>query len=163
MSKTERLLTDYAAYHRDRRNVWTHFVGVPMIVLAIHVLLSRPLFEIGGWLLAPAVFLSFGSALWYLAVELRFGLVMTAFLAFCVIVGLELAQLPTLAWLAWGVGLFVVGWLFQFLGHHYEGRKPAFLDDLKSLLVGPLFVLAEMTFMLGLRRDLQRKIDAAHG
>ena len=163
MSKTERLLTDYAAYHRDRRNVWTHFLGVPMIVLAVHVLLSRPLFEVGGWLLAPAVFVSLAAALWYLAVEIRFGLVMSAFLALCVWLGLEIAQWSTMAWLLTGVGLFVVGWLFQFLGHHYEGRKPAFIDDLKSLLVGPLFVLAEMTFMLGMRRDLQRRIDAAHG
>ena len=35
-------LAQYAAYHRDRRNIATHFIGIPMIVLAVQVLLSRP-------------------------------------------------------------------------------------------------------------------------
>ena len=38
------LLTQYAAYHRDRRNIASHFVGVPMIVFAVGVLLARPAF-----------------------------------------------------------------------------------------------------------------------
>ena len=46
----------------------------------------------------------------------------------------------------------------QFLGHHYEGRKPAFVDDLKSLLVGPLFVAAEAAFALGLARELEAQV-----
>ena len=28
-------LAQYAAYHRDPRNIHTHFVGVPMIMLAV--------------------------------------------------------------------------------------------------------------------------------
>jgi uncharacterized membrane protein YGL010W len=50
-----------------------------------------------------------------------------------------------------GVAMFVVGWAIQFVGHHYEGRKPAFVDDVTGLIVGPLFVVAELAFMLGLR------------
>ena len=48
-----------------------------------------------------------------------------------------------------GVGLivtlaiFVVGWAIQFLGHKFEGMKPAFFDDVKQLLIGPIFVAAE--------------------
>ena len=41
------LLTQYAEYHRDRRNITTHLIGVPMIVFAIGVLLARPGFEAG--------------------------------------------------------------------------------------------------------------------
>ena len=41
-------LTQYAAYHRDRRNIATHFVGIPMIVVAIATLLSRPVLDVGG-------------------------------------------------------------------------------------------------------------------
>lgn len=47
-------LTQYAAYHRDRRNIATHFIGIPMIVLALAVLLSRPVFA----LTAPPLILS---------------------------------------------------------------------------------------------------------
>ena len=39
-------LSKYAQYHRDRRNIATHLVGVPMIVFAVIVLLSRPSFEV---------------------------------------------------------------------------------------------------------------------
>ena len=42
-------LAQYAAYHRDRRNIVTHFVGIPMIVLAVTVLLSRPGLLLGGF------------------------------------------------------------------------------------------------------------------
>lgn len=41
-------LTQYAAYHRDRRNIATHFIGIPLIVLALGVLSSRPAFAVGA-------------------------------------------------------------------------------------------------------------------
>lgn len=40
--------------------------------------------------------------------------------------------------------MFVVGWIFQFVGHRFEGRSPAFLKNLLHLLVGPLWILAEV-------------------
>ena len=54
MRTATELLTQYAAYHRDRRNILSHFVGVPMIVFAIGVLLSRPGSRVGGLALTPA-------------------------------------------------------------------------------------------------------------
>jgi uncharacterized membrane protein YGL010W len=39
------------------------------------------------------------------------------------------------------IAVFVVAWIGQFIGHKIEGKKPSFLDDLRFLLVGPLFVL----------------------
>ena len=35
-------LSQYAEYHRDRRNIFSHFIGIPLIVVAVAVLLSRP-------------------------------------------------------------------------------------------------------------------------
>ena len=40
MRTLEENLTQYAAYHRDRRNIATHFVGVPMIVFSIILALN---------------------------------------------------------------------------------------------------------------------------
>jgi uncharacterized membrane protein YGL010W len=56
------------------------------------------------------------------------------------------------------IGIFVVGWVFQFVGHFYEKKKPAFVDDLVGLVIGPLFVLAEAVFLLGFRKQLQQRI-----
>ena len=46
---------------------------------------------------------------------------------------------------------------------HYEGRKPAFVDDVTGLIVGPLFVVVELAFLLGLRHDLKEQIEARVG
>lgn len=159
MSALAQSLARYGEYHRNRRNVTTHLVGIPMIVLAVVVLLSRPLFAFSGFATTPAMIASLLAALWYLRLDRRFGIVMALLLALLQLVGLELAALPTAQWLGWGIGLFVVGWIFQFIGHGFEGRKPAFVDDLKSLLVGPLFVVAEVAFMLGLCKALQAEIE----
>ena len=156
-------LAQYAAYHRDRRNIATHFVGVPMILLAVTVLLSRPAFGAGALVLSPALLAALAAALFYLRLDARFGAVMAALLALCVAAGQALAAGPTTTWLGAGVGLFVVGWIIQFVGHWYEGRKPAFVDDVLGLLIGPLFVVAEAGFLLGLRTEVQQAIEARSG
>uniref|UniRef100_UPI0011128825 Mpo1-like protein n=1 Tax=Pararhodobacter sp. CCB-MM2 TaxID=1786003 RepID=UPI0011128825 len=69
----------------------------------------------------------------------------------------------TMVWLSTGVGLFVVGWIIQFVGHYYEGRKPAFVDDLVGLVVGPLFVVAEWLVMMGMMPSLQSAIEERVG
>jgi uncharacterized membrane protein YGL010W len=66
-------------------------------------------------------------------------------------------------WLGWGLGLFVLGWIIQFVGHYYEGRKPAFVDDIMGLAVGPLFVVAELGFLLGLRDEVRRAVEERAG
>ena len=148
-------LSQYAAYHRDPHNIATHFVGIPLIVIAVATLLSRP-----QWMgISPAVLVMLASAVFYLRLELRLGLLMTLLLALTVWLGHALAGLGTAAWLGWGIGLFVVGWVFQFVGHYYEGRKPAFIDDVAGLIVGPLFVVVELGFLLGWREDLRRAIE----
>ena len=152
-------LSQYAAYHRDPQNIATHFVGIPLIVIAVATLLSRP-----QWMgISPAILVMLASAVFYLRLELRLGLLMTLLLALTVWLGHALAGLGTAAWLGWGIGLFVVGWVFQFVGHYYEGRKPAFIDDVTGLIVGPLFVVVELGFLLGWREDLRREMALRAG
>lgn len=158
-------LTQYAAYHRDARNIGTHFVGIPLIVLALAVLLSRP--AIALWLpvpVSPAWLLFGASTIYYLMLDVPLGLMMAVVSVACVAFGAWLAQQGTTAWLGSGVGLFVVGWIFQFVGHiAWEHRKPAFVDDLIGLLIGPLFVLAEALFSIGWRPQLRAAIEAKVG
>jgi len=159
-------LTQYAAYHRDRRNIATHFVGIPLIVLALAVLLSRPAFGAGMFpvTLSPAWLLFVAATVYYLALDVPLGVMMACVSALCVAFGARLAAQSTLVWLAAGIGLFVIGWVFQFVGHvAYEHRKPAFVDDVIGLLIGPLFVLAEALFGFGWRPELRAAIDAQAG
>jgi uncharacterized membrane protein YGL010W len=156
-------LSQYAAYHRDPRNITTHFVGVPMILLAVVILLSRPFVEIGGITLSPALLLALVSAVFYLRLDLRFGIVMSIQLGLSVAVAAAVAAAPTMFWLTSGLGLFLIGWVIQFIGHFYEGRKPAFVDDIMGLMIGPLFVMAELGFLFGLRKEVQAQIERVAG
>lgn len=156
-------LSQYAEYHRDRRNIATHFVGIPLIVLAVAELLSRPGLELAGLWLSPAALVAAAAAIFYLRLDLRYGLLMSALLLLSLWFGAALAVQSTTLWLSVGVALFVVGWIIQFVGHYYEGRKPAFVDDLMGLLVGPLFVAAELGFLLGLRKDIERAVEERAG
>jgi uncharacterized membrane protein YGL010W len=152
-------LAQYGDYHRDRRNIITHLVGIPMIVIAILTLLSRPEFSVAYLLLTPANLVVFAAVIFYIRLDIKLGLLMTVLLWLCLSLGRDIAAMSTLAWLSWGIGLFIVGWIFQFIGHYYEGRKPAFVDDIIGLAIGPLFVVAEVVFMLGLRPELKRQVE----
>ena len=157
-------LSKYAAYHRDRRNIATHFVGVPMIVAAVAILLSRPVFaHVDGVAITPALFAIVIIGLFYLKLDIRFGIAMAVFLSFCLWLGQFFAAQSMMNWLVAGIGLFVVGWIIQFVGHYYEGKKPAFVDDIMGLAIGPIFVAAELAFELGLRKDIEDAVVARVG
>lgn len=163
MRSLEDQLAAYAAYHRDARNIVTHFIGIPLIVVSLLTLLSRPAWG-ARWLpFSPACAVVIVSALYYLRLSLRLGVMMLALLLLCLGVGAWVASLSTAAWLSVGIGGFVIGWLFQFVGHFWEGRKPAFMDDVTGLIIGPLFVLAEACFLAGGLRELQRNIEMRSG
>jgi uncharacterized membrane protein YGL010W len=46
--------------------------------------------------------------------------------------------------------IFVAAWIGQFIGHIIEGRKPAFFEDVRSLLVGPAWLLGFVYRRLGI-------------
>lgn len=155
-------LAQYAAYHRDRRNIATHLVGIPIIVFAIAVLLARPAFDVGGVALTPAALALLLTVLYYFALDLRYGVVMALLMGLALWGAQAVAAASTATWLTAGIGLFVFGWILQFIGHAWEGKKPAFADDLIGLIIGPLFVVAEVGFALGLgtavREEIERRV-----
>ena len=75
-----------------------------------------------------------------------------------------LAVFVAMSWLTWwmywtlgartlmfvAIGVFVIAWIAQFVGHKIEGRKPSFLTDLTYLLIGPAWVLAKGLRKLGI-------------
>lgn len=163
MKTFEQQLTQYAAYHRDPRNIATHFVGVPMIMFSVVVLLSRPVLFDAGLPVTAALITALVAGAYYLRLHAGTGLLMALVLAVMLYFGHRIGQSATASWLGWGVGLFVVGWIIQAVGHLYEGRKPAFADDLMGLIVGPLFVLCEALFALGLLPGIRAAIESKVG
>lgn len=154
MADVNGLLAAYGDDHRDPRNRRLHSLCVPLIVLSLVALLwalPRPaaLAAAGDWLNWGTLALGLLTA-GYLVVAPRLGL---GALLVSPLLALATAGLDRLPWPLWlvALGLFLLGWAGQFLGHHYEGRRPSFLRDLRFLLVGPLWVLAGLYRTLGIR------------
>ena len=125
------LLAHYSESHRNPTNELIHFVCVPLIVFSLLGIL---------WSLHPVVALAaVGWSMWYyLQLSKPFAVGM---LAMSILMLSVLAAMPPMTVLPLSIAVFVVSWIGQFIGHKIEGKKPSFLDDLRFLLIGPLFVL----------------------
>lgn len=147
-----RQLASYAAVHRDQRNKATHFVGIPVIVFSLLLLLTL-------WQAALPV--AIVAVAGWLALDLGIGLVMAVLMAAAWAGAEALAArlgTPAAIWTAFAA-LFVGGWILQFLGHHYEGKRPALLDNIFQAFIGPMFLVAEALVALGRRPDLARDME----
>jgi uncharacterized membrane protein YGL010W len=140
MTAGSRLFDEYGGYHRDRRNLICHEIGIPLIVLGIIALLRVPTLSAASVNVNLAELAVLATSVYYLALgrEVR--------LAACIaIVGMiALYLLAAYVWWPYAIGAFAVGWVFQFIGHAYEGKSPAFLTNLLHLLVGPLWVASHL-------------------
>jgi uncharacterized membrane protein YGL010W len=127
MTKTE-LFTEYGSYHTDPRNRMCHAVGIPLIVLGVLGLLT--LVKLGPADLAMPV----------AAIVLAYYATLTVRGALVSLVAFALLYLIAVR-LTWPLDLaaFLVGWIFQLVGHRLEGNKPKFLENLTYLLIGPLY------------------------
>ena len=125
------LLAHYSESHRNPTNELIHFVCVPLIVFSLLGIL---------WSLHPVLALAaVGGAMWYyvqLSKPFAVGMLAMSILMLAI-----LAAMPPMTVLPLSIAVFVVSWIGQFVGHKIEGKKPSFLDDLRFLLIGPLFVL----------------------
>jgi uncharacterized membrane protein YGL010W len=63
-------------------------------------------------------------------------------IALSIVLGLGAMAVPGLLWPA--VGLFVAGWVLQFVGHAVEGKPPEFFKDWRFLLVGLRWWMAKV-------------------
>ena len=151
-----RQLATYASVHRDPRNKVTHFVGIPVIVFSLLLILSLWTVDLGGRAWTLSLVVAVVAVLGWMALDLSIGLVMAALAAIAWYAAQMLAGALGSAqgvWIAFIV-LFVGGWVLQFLGHHYEGKRPALLDNIFQAFIGPMFLVAETMVALGQRRDL---------
>ena len=152
----------YAAYHRDRRNKATHFVGVPIIILGLLVPMAWVRFDAAGTSLSLAL----AFVLFMLCVYIWLDRIVAFATAAAVLPMLAVAEwIAGLGYQAGGIAaavLFAGGWIIQLVGHAYEGRKPALVDNLLQVFIAPLFLAAEVLFAVGLKRDLHAAVEARH-
>tara|TARA_B110000467_G_scaffold146785_1_gene151285 strand:+ start:433 stop:978 length:546 start_codon:yes stop_codon:yes gene_type:complete len=157
-------LSRYKSVHLNKKNIQTHFVGVPLIILAVTFLLSLLSFELNFELnnttfvipLTFAMILYALVALYYFMLDKLLAMGMVVYMIVNLVVADFFANAEHLFFIA--IALFILGWIIQFVGHHFEKAKPAFVDDLSQFAIGPLFLMAETYFALGFHHVLKEEI-----
>jgi uncharacterized membrane protein YGL010W len=139
MRPVDLLFDRYGGYHRHPTNKAIHWVCVPLIVWSVIGLL---------WSATPiAAYVAIGAALtFYLWLSVPIALGMAAVLA------AMLVALPALGehTLSVAAVVFVAAWIGQFVGHAVERSRPSFVEDMRSFLVGPAWLLGFIYRRLGI-------------
>ena len=135
MRDVRSLFADYASYHQTKGNKLFHRLGIPLIMLTLIGMLVRV--HVAGRIDAAMILIALAEV-YYLLAEWRLAIAMLAISVAFYFIG---AAMPF--WL--NAALFVLGWIFQFVGHSvYEHRNPAFFRNFLHLLVGPLWILNDV-------------------
>lgn len=156
MKSVETLLSIYKSSHLNTKNIITHFVGIPLILWSAALFFATFSFSLAGietnamQLIAVLIFA------YYLVLDIKLGVIAIALIAPIWYHANGYAMSES-AYLMAGI-VFFIGWVFQFIGHHYEKAKPAFFDDIKQLLIGPLFLVAEVCFYFKLFTGLEKQV-----
>ena len=157
----ERQAAMYTTYHRDWRNRLTHFFGVPAIIFALLVAMGLWRWQVGGYDVSFGMV--FGLAVFVLWLVMDVGIALPLMVLLIPILALAeyvARTVPLTTALTIFAVFFIGGWVLQLLGHVYEGRKPALVENLFQIFVAPMFLVAELLFALGLRRTLHDRIEA---
>ncbi len=147
----DRWFASYSDDHRDATNQRIHVLCVPAIVWSVIALLwcvPAP----GTWLRDGvwAGIAMLAAALFYYRASRPLGLGIAAMFLVLGLVTRALYETLGRDGLLWAaVGVFVLAWIGQFVGHKIEGRKPSFLTDLTYLLIGPAWVMSKLYRKLG--------------
>jgi len=160
MKSIEEQLSQYKSVHFNKNNIKTHFIGIPLIVFALTVFLSLYSFDVNLFnitlTLTPAIIFFSGVLIYYFILRWRLALGTVVYIIPNVYFASLMVPMANSYLLA--IVIFVVGWIIQFIGHYFEKAKPAFIDDLSQFLIGPLFLIAEVYFLLGLENKLNEEI-----
>lgn len=159
MQTLERQMSFYAAYHQDPRNKASHFVGVPMIIFGLFIALAWARVDVGGATLTAAMLLAAVVLVWYFLLDVPLALAMLAVNALLLYLADLVATQPMATGAMWFAVFFGGGWVIQLIGHVWEGRKPALVDNFFQIFVAPIFLAAEVFFALGYKPALHAAVQ----
>lgn len=152
-------LAVYSAYHRDRRNQATHHIGVPLIVYSLLVaLIQLPVLSMASMQITVATVALVMLLAFYIFNVPLVGAIATMIYGLLYVVATKVgAEESGFVWTTFAI-CFVGGWIIQFVGHAFEGRRPALFTNAVQIFMAPPFLIAEMLFAFGLERPLAGEI-----
>jgi uncharacterized membrane protein YGL010W len=149
----------YASVHRDARNKATHFIGIPVIVFSVLLAATQCQFDFAGHRTSAAAVLAILAVVGWMTLDLSIGVAMAVIMLVMWYAAEAFAGALGFSGVWTGfAALFTFGWALQFLGHHFEGKRPALLDNLFQAFIGPMFLVAEIMVVNGYRRDLANSV-----
>ncbi|MBC8987331.1 DUF962 domain-containing protein [Pedobacter sp. N36a] len=159
-SKVDVLFDKYAESHQNHTNEMIHWICVPLIVFSLLGLVWAIPFPYLAFLGKYNGFVNWASFLIAFSVYYYYKLspimsylmlLLICLMSFFIVMleKWELAGGPAV-WLVCAV-IFVGSWIGQFIGHKIEGKKPSFLEDVKFLLIGPIWLLHFICKKIGLK------------
>lgn len=144
MKSIQQWFDEYGVSHQNPTNKLIHWFCVPAIYFCVMGLLYSIPLPYGG----VAVVVMMSTLVFYalLSINLAVGVGLINLLMYSLLVYMDMAALP-IAWFC--LGLFLVAWIGQFIGHNIEGAKPSFFKDIQFLLIGPAWLLGFIYRRLG--------------
>lgn len=144
MSKFQDLIDAYGVSHKNKTNKLIHWVCVPAIFFSIVGLISVIPFPGEAELIKNIEFnWSFIALLlvliYYVSLSIPISIGMSLFSLICIYLCGHLNTFDHPTWIY--IVVFALSWVFQFIGHHIEGKKPSFLQDIQFLLIGPAWLM----------------------
>jgi len=134
---------EYAKYHKNKTNKIIHWICIPLIMFSLLGLLSlMTLFTYNSVAISALWFFIIFAIGYYIKLSKSLALGMTIvsifFIYFIELINQNFINQKFEIFL----GIFIISWIGQFIGHKIEGKKPAFIKDLQFLLIGPLWLLS---------------------
>lgn len=142
MKKFEKMLETYAAHHTKKINKLLHFIGVPIIFLAIQIFLSN--FSLTLFFLSLPWLMLITLISYYLLLNTYLGIITAAFLTLITYLAHIITVYDNSVSNVLVLILFIIGWIILFIGHYFEGKSPAFLENILQIFIAPMFLVSEL-------------------
>ena len=146
MKKIDALLEEYGESHQNKTNKLIHWICVPLIYFSIVGLVRAIPFDLLSNYSIDENYLNWASIsivlvmIYYLTMSFQLTIGMSLFSLLCLFICNKIILLQlSILWIS--VIVFILAWIFQFIGHNIEGKKPSFLRDLQFLLIGPAWLM----------------------
>lgn len=150
MNTIRQLLDQYSVSHKNPVNKIIHWICVPLIMWSLLGVLWLIPIPAGIVMLNGAIIVSIAALIYYLNLSPALAAGMLPVVAVMLIIVQAVDESGARLWVLCGI-VFVLAWIGQFIGHAIEGRRPSFLEDVRFLLIGPLWLLAFVYERLGVK------------
>ena len=144
MKNVNALLNEYGESHQNKTNKKIHWFCVPAIMFSLlGILWSLPFPVKFSPFINWATVLIVLSLIYYLFLswKLACGMLFSSLFMILILQWMDSFSVPL-----WQIAIviFIVAWIGQFIGHNIEGKRPSFIRDIQFLLIGPVWLLADV-------------------